>query len=109
MPETTESIGDRIKQTRGKMTQQEFADLLGLGRNTVVRYESGKTTPDSDFFIRLEKKFNVSPGWMISGGKVSKKEAEPAENEQWILRYYRNLTPEARDTIDKLIKILPTK
>lgn len=46
-----------IKEERNKlkMTQQEFADLLGVTRKTIVNYESGSNIPDTKekIFIRI--------------------------------------------------------
>ena len=50
---------DRIKTLRKvlDLTQQEFADKLGIKRNTVATYETGKSNP-SDAAVKCLKKFN---------------------------------------------------
>ncbi len=35
-----------IKRLRGKRTQTEFGELLGVRKNTVWRWESGRISPD---------------------------------------------------------------
>ena len=37
-------IGQRIKVIRGQQSQQEFADLLNIGRASLARYEVGDRT-----------------------------------------------------------------
>jgi transcriptional regulator with XRE-family HTH domain len=41
------TLGEALKvvRERGHLTQKEMADRLEIGRNTVVRYESGLTVP----------------------------------------------------------------
>lgn len=34
--------GERIRSIRGSRSQIEFAELLGIGRTTLIRYESGE-------------------------------------------------------------------
>lgn len=60
-------IGDRIKQIRGTQTQQEFADLIGVGRTTLIRYESGERTPDAEFLIKLNVIYSIQPLWLLTG------------------------------------------
>ena len=45
-------LPERLAQTRGGRSQQQFARDLGVGRQNVNRYESG-TTPHVDFLITL--------------------------------------------------------
>jgi len=35
-----------VKIIRGGLTQQEFADKLGVTRQTIINWESGKTKPN---------------------------------------------------------------
>ena len=37
-----------IKRLRGKRTQTEFGEMLGVPKNTVWRWESGRTSPDPE-------------------------------------------------------------
>ena len=39
------SIGSAIRDLRGLRTQQEFANLLGVSRITVARWETNETLP----------------------------------------------------------------
>ena len=62
-------MNDRIKHVRSsaKMTQQEFADKIGIKRNTVALYETGKSGI-SDAVVKLIcKEFNVSESWLRTG------------------------------------------
>ena len=62
-------MNERIKIIRNnaKLTQQEFSDRIGIKRNTVALYESGKSGV-SDAVIKLIcKEFSVSEVWLRTG------------------------------------------
>lgn len=73
---------DRIKKLRKELdlTQQEFADKLGIKRNTVATYETGKSNPSDAAVLLICKTFNVNEEWLrIGTGEMSKK--IPPDNE----------------------------
>lgn len=49
------------------MTQQEFADRLGISRNTVATYETGKSNPSDSAVMLICREFNVDEDWLRSG------------------------------------------
>lgn len=60
---------DRIKKLRKALdlTQQKFADSLGIKQNTVASYEMGRIVP-SDSTIRLIcREFDVNEQWLRTG------------------------------------------
>ena len=60
---------ERIKELRKSLgiTQQEFADKLGLKRNTIATYEIGKAVPSDRVVSDLCKKYNVNEEWLRTG------------------------------------------
>lgn len=59
-------IGERIKlvrQASGK-TQQAFADIIGLKRNTIANYEIGQVKPSDRTIMDICREFNVSERWL---------------------------------------------
>jgi len=60
-------IGGRLRQLRGEQTQQEFADLLGIGRTTLIRYESNDRVPDAELMLKLHLLYKVQPLWLLTG------------------------------------------
>lgn len=60
---------DRIKTLRKQlgMTQQEFADRLGIRRNNVAKYETGENSPSEAVVSLICKTFNVNEGWLRNG------------------------------------------
>lgn len=56
------SISDNLRQLRQEkgMTQSQAAEELGVTRQTVSSYESGRTRPDFDTLMRLAEIYGVS-------------------------------------------------
>lgn len=119
-------IGERIKQVRkavGK-TQQEFADAIGLKRNTIANYEIGQIQPSDRTIADICRVFSVSEEWLRTGAggddamfiKVSKDEemdfilgqisGSQDETIKRFIRAYWNLEEKEKAVIRKLIDSL---
>ena len=62
-------IKERLKEIRKELhiTQQEFADRLGVKRNTVATYETGKSNPSDSAVSLICREFNVREEWLRTG------------------------------------------
>lgn len=62
-------MNQRLKKLRKSLdiTQQEFADRLGIKRNTVATYESGKSNPSDSAVMLICREFNVNEEWLRTG------------------------------------------
>lgn len=49
------------------MTQQKFADGIGIKRNTIATYESGRNEPIDAVISLICKQYNVSERWLRTG------------------------------------------
>ena len=60
---------DRIKQLRKALdlTQQEFADRIGIKRNSYANYETGRNTPIDAIIVSICREFNVNEEWLRTG------------------------------------------
>ncbi|NSI88068.1 helix-turn-helix domain-containing protein [[Clostridium] scindens] len=60
---------ERIKKIRKhfNLTQQEFADRLGLKRNSVANYEIGRNTPMDPIINSMCKEFGINEVWLRTG------------------------------------------
>lgn len=60
---------DRIRQLRKelKLTQQAFADRIGVKQNTVATYEIGRNPPTDTVLNLICREFNVSRAWLETG------------------------------------------
>ncbi len=62
-------MNERLKELRKNIgiTQQDFADKLGLKRNTIATYEIGKATPSDRVISDICSKYNVNEDWLRNG------------------------------------------
>jgi len=67
---TLETLEQRVKYVRKNlldMTQEEFANLLGVTRDVVSRYETGKTRLPAKQALKIIKHAHISADWLLSG------------------------------------------
>ena len=106
-------MNERIKQlrkTRG-FTQQEFAERIGVKRNTIAQYETGRNEPIGSVLNLICKEYNVNPDWLRNGsGEMFIKPAtfsldEYAQTNKLnkteisIIRGFMELNPDTRQAI----------
>lgn len=62
-------MNDRIKLLRKSLglTQQEFADRIGIKRNTIANYETGRNEPVDSVCALIVREFNVNETWLRTG------------------------------------------
>lgn len=62
-------MNKRIKEIRQNagMTQQEFADKIGVSRNTIAAYETNVRVPIDAILISICREFNVNEDWLRTG------------------------------------------
>lgn len=63
----TLSIGDRIRQIRGKKSRADFAAELDIHPQTLYMYEKGKRVVDVDLLQQICLKYGVSVEWLVFG------------------------------------------
>ena len=62
-------MNERIKKLRKTLdlTQQEFADRIGMKRNTIANYETDRNEPSNSVITLICKTFDVSEHWLRTG------------------------------------------
>lgn len=65
------SIGDRITELRSKkqLSQGQMADLLGVSRQAVSKWENDKTSPDTLNLIKLADILDTEIEYLATGKK----------------------------------------
>ena len=60
---------DYLKELRLKagLTQQEVADILGISKSTISKYEKGLRGINSNHFEKLSELYNVEPIYILTG------------------------------------------
>lgn len=126
-------LKERIKDLRNslKLTQQKFADRLGLKRQTIAAYEIGNIVPSDSTLLLICKEFNVNEEWLRYGTgemfRIIPEEDETAaivsnlleeDNAFYdiikgVMKTFDELAPDAQDTLisfsEKLLHNLKAK
>ena len=110
----------RIKKLRRSldMTQQEFADRIGVKRNTIANYETGRNEPIDSVISLICREFHVNEEWLRHGlgemmapmtsGALETLAAERGltHRDYIVIEKFLNLRPEVRaGMVDYFIEI----
>lgn len=67
---------ERLKLLRKTLhlTQQDFADRIGIKRNSLANYETGRNTPIDAIIVSICREFHVNENWLREGtGEIFQK------------------------------------
>lgn len=66
-------FGKQVYDYRLKLglSQEEFAELIGVARNTISRIETGKTFPTNENLVKIRKYLNIDNSNLIKDKKLS--------------------------------------
>lgn len=56
---------ERLRQLMGEMSVTEFANTIGLSRQTLGFYLNGNRIPDCEMLVQICNKCNVSANWLL--------------------------------------------
>lgn len=96
---------ERLKQLRKTLdiTQQEFANRIGIKRNSYANYETGRNTPIDAIILSICREFNVNEEWLRTGeGEMF----EELTEQQKILKYTGLLLKDKDSAIANAIQTL---
>ena len=96
---------DRLKKLRKELdlTQQAFADKIGMKQNTIAQYEMGRTTPGDAIIFSICREFGVNEKWLRSGeGEMF----EELTDQQKILKYTALLLKDKDSAVADAIQTL---
>lgn len=109
-------MNERLKKLRKALdlTQQEFADRLGVKRNTIAQYEIGRNEPIDAVIVSICREFNVSRKWLCDGvGEMFAPDDDLndlvskyglSEDDRILIKKYIDLKSSVRDVIVDFIK-----
>lgn len=100
---------ERLKELRKALglTQQEMADSIGIKRNTIANYETGRNEPVDAVFSLLCKTYNVREEWLRTGeGEMFQTLSEDEEIARYMGELLRDENPDFRRRfISAMLKI----
>lgn len=106
-------MNTRIKKIRQQLnlTQQAFAERIGMKQNSIALIESGKRNISDQAILSICREFKVNEKWIKTGeGEMFvpsndspldalAEEKKLSQNERLLLERFLNLSPEARQGI----------
>lgn len=99
---------DRIRELRKALdlTQQEFADTIGVKRNTIANYEIGRNDPVDSVKSLICLKFNVNPEWLDTGKGDMFVEVDPEDDlMEWAADVLRDKPESFRRSIVTALRV----
>lgn len=110
-------MNERIKQIRRELglTQQEFADRIGLKQNSIALIESGKRNISDQAVLSICREYGINEEWLRTGKgekmvpdasdelEVLVKKYDLSNADQVLIEKYVNLKAGSRETIINFI------
>lgn len=83
-------FGERLFMLRrsAKLSQEALAERLDISRQTVVKWESGKTQPTLSKLLELGKLFGMGLDELVTGETLAKEPPVPAGPQKRTLRQF---------------------
>lgn len=102
------NIGDRIKKLRERkgISQQQLADILRVGRETVARWENGTRDLKTAAIIDLAKYFNVTSDYLLGLSNSATVERVIGISELTLKTFELNKNDYDEDYIPKIIEVM---
>jgi transcriptional regulator with XRE-family HTH domain len=100
-------MNERLKKLRKalELTQQEFADRIGISRGNIGAYEVGKNNPSDAVISLICKEFKVNEEWLRTGtGEMFR--AGPNSILEALAAEY-NMSPAACAIVEKFMTMKP--
>lgn len=102
-------MNERIKELRKRLnlTQQQFADRLGIKRNTIANYEIGRNAPVDTVLSLICREFSVNEEWLRNG--TGEMFAPDAGDELEALAKKYNYSAAVSVLVEKLVNLSPER
>ena len=101
----------RLKQLRESknLSQQAFAEFFHITQQSVYKYEHGLANPDIEMISQMADFFDTSIDYLVGATDVPVryeliKDTNLTASESQILEYYRTLSPDMQELIQKIVQ-----
>ncbi|MGM9682640.1 MAG: helix-turn-helix domain-containing protein [Eubacteriales bacterium] len=93
------TLGEKIAKERkeNNFTQEQLADLLGVSRQTVSKWESDIAYPETDKLIRMGRLFDCSMDYLLKDECTEKSGTGPEEVESVLDKIHLTLKSQPRE------------
>ncbi len=82
------TFGEKLSKLRKEYnyTQEQLADILGVSRQSISKWESNLTYPETDKLVKMGKLFACSMDYLLNEEMTEKQGAQPSEKESlWVI------------------------
>ena len=91
------------------ISQQQLADVIGVTQQSINKYENHSTEPDIDTLVKIADFFETSVDFLIghtsvADGQHPTEEWSLTREESGLLRDYRQLSKEEKESIRLILK-----
>ncbi|MDE6276148.1 MAG: helix-turn-helix domain-containing protein [Clostridia bacterium] len=106
MKKRNTNLGDKIFKWRNKnkVSQEDFAKLIGVTRQTVIKWEGGEAMPQSDKLQKISETIGVGLDQLMVDVKIDQAMAEVAADE--VAKEKKTLSPKAKLTIAAIVILI---
>ena len=90
------TLGEKIARQRKELnyTQEQLADILGVSRQSISKWESDIAYPETDKLIELGKLFDCSMDYLLKEEVTEKSGAQTSDFTEKIKEISRNVMTE---------------
>lgn len=103
---------ERIQQVMEdrQISQADLARITKIRASSISDYLSGKYKPKQDKIALIAEALSVSPGWLMGYDLDTSASVQPSKfyfthEEQSLIKKYRRLTPEGKETVDTILDL----
>ena len=103
------TLGEKIAKQRKELnyTQEQLADILGVSRQSISKWESDIAYPETDKLIELGKLFDCSMDYLLKEEVTEKSGAQTSDFTEKIKEISRNVMTEKNNRKAKgILKII---
>ena len=103
------TLGEKIARQRKELnyTQEQLADILGVSRQSISKWESDIAYPETDKLIELGKLFDCSMDYLLKEEVTEKSGAQTSDFAEKIKEISRNVMTEKNNRKAKgILKII---
>lgn len=100
--------GERIRQSRiiNRLTQDEVARYLGIGKQAVYKYEIGAVTNiPLENLVKMATLFHTTPEYLAGWSNEGAPESPLSSDEQFLVDTYRSLSDPGKQYVHQQLTI----